>query len=203
MSALLPSAHFEKLAIPTVRLERLAWCRLARVDRGELIDWDSRPGMTRFEPPSPNFGVLYLAQRKRSAFWEVYGKRLLPMAKEDRVLPPSALTDRRWVHFELPLGLVVFDATDIDHVRDIGGSNASFHGDWSASQAWSAALWRHPKQVDGIIYRSDKDTPYDCLALFCRPGRALLGQIRATPAELLGSDTAFLRRLRKRGDLAS
>ena len=202
MTALLPADDFEKFPVPTAPLGRLSWCRLARVDQSELIEWAGRAGITRFVPAAPAFEMLYLAQRKRTAFWEVYAKRLLALVKEDRVLPPSALTERQWVNFELPAGLVVFGATKIDCVREIGASNASFHGDWSASQAWSAALWRHPRQVDRILYRSDKDTPYNCLALFRRPGRALLDRINATKAGLLGDDTAFLQRLRKKGDLA-
>jgi len=203
MTALLPKADFETVDVPNVPLERLSWCRLARVDQPDLIDWDGRPGATRFVPAPTDFEVLYMAQRKRTAFWEVYAKRLLPLVKEDRVLPPAVLTERQWINFEVPVGLLVFDATNIDHLRDIGGSNASFHGDWSASQAWAAALWRHPQKIDGMLYRSDKDTPYVCLALFRRRGRDLLKKITATPAGLLGEDTAFLQRLRKRGDLGA
>jgi hypothetical protein len=127
---------------------------------------------------------------------------LLPLVPADRVLPPGVLAERQWVKFDPAPGFTVFEATKIANVRSIGGSNASFHGDWSTSQAWADALWQHPAKIDGILYRSDKNTPRVCVGLFRRSSRALISQIKATAAGALGDDTAFLNAMRRKSHLA-
>lgn len=203
MGALLPPADFAaRFKIPISPPAARPWWRLALTSRPALVDWDERPGATRFVSAAGGYEILYLAQDKRTAFWEVYANRLLPLAERDRVLPPGVLADRQWVKFDLPSDLRVFDATKIANVRAIGASNACFHGEWPVSQAWAEALWHHPQRVDGILYRSDKNTPRRCVAIFRRAGRAPLRRIKATAVGVLGDDGSFLSAMRKKGYLA-
>ena len=200
MRALLPPADFgTRFSIPTEEISADGpWWRLARVSRPRLVDWDGRSGESRFVPKIKPHEILYLAADKTTAFWEVFGGRLLPLVPEDRVLPPTVLAERQWVEFEIPSKLKVFPATAVSAIRDIGGSNMSFHGEWTVSQEWGRALWNHPAQIDGIVYRSDKNT-LPCLALFRRPDRKLLDQISAEKRGLLAHDGTFLTAMRKRG----
>jgi RNase P/RNase MRP subunit POP5 len=201
MVPLLPAADFAtRFSMPTVGLRPRTWWRLDPVARPDLIDWDGRAGSSRFVSAAGAHEVLYLSGDKRTAFWEVFSARLLPLEPADRVLPPSVLDSRRWVHFDVPPGLKVFDATEIKSVRAIGASNASFHGDWSLSQAWSDAVWAHPACVDGILYRSDKNRN-KCVAIFRRTTQRRLASIAAEDRGLLGRDGAFLSALRRKGFL--
>jgi hypothetical protein len=202
MAVLLPPPDFStRFSLPTVDLRAGTWWRLALVVRADLIGWDGRPGASRFVSMAGKHEVLYLAGDKRTAFWEVFSARLLPLAPVDRVLPPSVLDDRRWVHFDVPAGLKVFDASEKKSLRAIGASNMSFHGDWSLSQAWADAVWSHPARADGILYHSDKNRN-KCVALFRRATQPRLSSITGEDRGLFGHDGAFLAALRRSGFLS-
>jgi hypothetical protein len=201
MAALLPSPGFAtRFAVPTVDLRPGTWWRLGAAGR-PLLDWDGRPGASRFVSDGGGYEVLYLASDKPTAFWEVFSARLLPLAPADRVLPPRILEKRRWVQFAVPEGLKVFDATAIASVRAVGASNMSFHGEWPAAQAFGQALWQHPVGVDGILYRSDKNLNR-CVALFHRTNQKLLRLLGAVDGGVLGNDVGFLDALRRKGFLS-
>ena len=202
MSALLPPEGFNtKFSVPTVELRPGFWWRLALRNRPKLLDWDGRPGETRFVSGEGGYEILYLASDKMTAFWEVFGGRLLPLVPEDRVLPPAVMAQRHWVAFDVPPVFGVFNATRISAVREVGGSNMSFHGDWSVSQTWGRALWHHPAAIDGILYRSDKNA-LPCVALFHRRHQKHL-VIKAKSHGLLADDGAFLTALRRKGRFAA
>jgi hypothetical protein len=196
MGAPSPAADFAaRFTVPLAALRAGRWWRLAPIARSDPVDWDGRPGQSRFVANTGGMEVLYLATDKPTAFWEVFAARLLPLAPEDRVLPPAALEQRRWVQVEVPKGLRVFDATSVRALRAIGASNMCFHGDWADSQRWAAALWAHPNAPAGILYRSDKN-PRNCVAIF-RRASAGVKTIKGRLDGLLGDDDAFLAAMRR------
>jgi hypothetical protein len=201
MDALLPPADFAtRFRVPTVPLPAGTWWRLARIERKPL-DWDGRPGASRFVSSRDDYQVLYLAADRETAFWEVFAKRLLPLVPEERVLPREVRAERRWVEFSVPPGLRVFDSTDIAAVRALGGAKSSFQGEWEVAQAWGEALWLHPSGPDGILYRSDKNDQW-CVALFRRAEHKRLAAIKAKAGGNLGRDAEFFRDLRRAGAIA-
>jgi len=102
---------------------------------------------------------------------------------------------------DVPAGLKVFDATEIENLRAIGASNMCFHGDSAVSQMWADAVWSHPVGVDGILYRSDKNRN-KCVAIFHRATQRCLGSITAEARGHLGHDGVFLSALRRGGFFA-
>jgi len=142
--------------------------------------------------------LLVLSADKLTAFWEVFSERLLSLAPADRVLLPDVLDARRWIRFDVPPNLKVFDATEIKALRAIGASNMCFHGDFALSQVWADAVWNHPEAVDGILYRSDKNRN-KCVSLFRRTTQPRLELIIAKDQGLLGHDVTFLSALRRGG----
>lgn len=197
MGALTPPADFARWTIPVVPPDpKLAgkYLRLAHIARPDPVDWDGRPGETRFVSPKGGYSVLYLAPDKPTAFWEVFAARLIPLEPEDRILPPAKLRERHWVNLQVPTDLALFDATNIKAVRDIGGTNMSFRGGWDITQQWGDALFHHPQNIDGIIYASDKNDE-KCLAVFqrgARPADAITGAF----GSLMADDPGFLTEMR-------
>jgi hypothetical protein len=76
------------------------------------------------------------------------------------------------------------------------GANASVTSgvDYSCSKRWSLALYNHPAQPDGILYRATHDNNGLAVALFDRAGNALDA---GTTAPLL-SDLVLLGRILER-----
>jgi hypothetical protein len=68
----------------------------------------------------------------------------------------------------------------------MGATAAVSSGGYDISQPWSRAIFAHPAEADGIVYRSNHDNGELCVALFdrCRtrlrahPPTALLGDRR-------------------------
>lgn len=89
----------------------LHWTRLATRTRPGLYDWDDR-AVSRFSHPAHPFKILYLADGKETAFWEVFGADIEDMPIGNRALSVKLqLEPREWVEFEVPPDLRLIDVT--------------------------------------------------------------------------------------------
>jgi RES domain len=122
------------------------------------------PPTGRWDAPSGQFGVCYLAVGDpRIAFAETL------LRGPDTVVSEQALAERGLAHFEVaaPLRLVMMHGPGL---AAMGATSAVSSGPHEFSREWSLALYRHPQQPDGIVYRTRHDDDGLGIALFDRAG---------------------------------
>lgn len=137
----------------------------------------------RFDDPQQRFGVLY------------GGLGLLGCAAETIVgqrysghvdLPPfdrRALAEQRVARLVIPgtAKLALIDIVDIGLLMLGADARLTNEADYAASQAWSRALWEHPDEADGLLYRSRYDPAQLCVALYDRAQRHGLRMVDEGP----------------------
>ncbi|MGH8730031.1 MAG: RES family NAD+ phosphorylase, partial [Burkholderiales bacterium] len=126
-------------------------------------------------PDGLAFGTLYLGQDAYAAFIEAFsqgvGSTPLGLFISASLLRRSCLCA---VQVTRPLRLV--DLTSGAALKRLSASADSRVGDGPhvVSQSWAAALWTHPDQPDGLIYRARNAPDHRSIALFDRAADALV-----------------------------
>jgi hypothetical protein len=145
------------------------WLRLAARHRPEH-DWDDR-SVSRFSHPEHPFKIIYLADGKETAFWEVFGADLEDMPVGNRALSRKAqLETRHWIHFAVSPGLRLIDVTREETLHALRANAGTWLAPYRHCQAWAKALMLHPLHLDGFIYQAcRRGESARCLALFSRP----------------------------------
>jgi RES domain len=116
----------------------------------------------RFDDPLKRYGVLYVSSRPEAAFAEVF-LRTLSLTVVDEV----DLWARSLTSFAAN-SLRCLDLTG-SGLRKLSCDNRiSTEKPYTTVGLWSRALYTHPQQPDGIIYRSRHNPRFRCLALFDR-----------------------------------
>lgn len=149
-----------------LRLRPLAaddWSRIHRAELGPCY-YSEDPG-NRFS--SAGFGVLYLADQAKTAFW-LFWDELGTRAENERRIGRAKLNQRvvRGAHVKRPLR--VFDATNPRSLKAVSAPTATFSGDYANCQLWARALYDHPSKPDGVLYPSARHGGAVCLALFAQ-----------------------------------
>lgn len=163
-------------------------------------DWDDR-AVSRFSHPTLPFKILYLADEKETAFWEVFGAAIEDMPVDNRALSRKAQVDtREWVTFDVPRGLRLIDVTSDDTIHALRANAGTWLAPYKHCQAWAKALMLHPLQLDGFIYQSCRcGSTARCLALFSRPDIKTMEQLIGAHADphhpAVTTDPDFLRLL--------
>ena len=150
-----------------VTLNQRTWYRLHRAEHAPI--YFGRTGLNRFDAPDSEFGVLYLGDSPHCCFVETYGRS---DRGAHRIITRRELTGRHLSYLESDRPLRAIDLTGAGLAR-LGADNRLATGDYRVAQRWSAALWSHPDQPDGLLYRSRHDPSLSCLALFDRAEEAL------------------------------
>jgi hypothetical protein len=165
-----PAAEFAKCNPALVAAYDVQWLRLAAIARASPYDWDDRV-VSRFSQPTHAFRILYLADAKETAFWEVFGADIEDMPVEQRSLSIKAqLQTRHWVRFEVPTGLRLVDVTKEETLHALRSNTGTWLAPYKHCQAWAKALMNHPLKLDGLIYQAcRRGEAARCLALFSRP----------------------------------
>jgi hypothetical protein len=165
-----PDAEFAKCSPSLVASSRQRWCRLAAIARPSLFDWDDR-AVNRFSHPTLPYKILYLADEKETAFWEVFGGDIEDMPVDNRALmKKTQIETREWVSYEVPAGLRLINVTDEDTIHALRSNASTWRAPYKHCQAWARALMNHPMHFDGFIYQScRRGSTARCLALFSRP----------------------------------
>ncbi|WP_119461612.1 RES family NAD+ phosphorylase [Rhodospirillaceae bacterium SYSU D60014] len=167
----LPPQNFAQARLPLFRR------RPANILRIHALDVEAchfgRSGKARFDDPEREFGVFYggiglACCVAETILGEICAGRLAPAG-----LGAQDLADRLACHLELPPGatLTLVDLTGAGLLRLGADARLEAEADYRVSQIWSRALWAHPDQPDGILYRSRYDTSRRCIALFDRAQR--------------------------------
>lgn len=122
-----------------------------------------RAGTERFDAPDGRFGVCYAGEDDASTFIETFGH-----VTGRRVVTASELVARGRARLTTSRPLRLVDLTGPGLAR-LDADNALAAGcDYALSQSWSAALWAHPGQPDGLPYLTRHDPALRSVALFDR-----------------------------------
>jgi hypothetical protein len=130
----------------------------------------------RLNAPSHMYGVLYVAKTVHGAFAETFlrdpGRTLLPT---------DLLAKKAYVTIEVQRQLKLVRMAGPGLAR-IGATAQVVHGGkpYHGPQAWSDALYRHPRKYDGISYHARHDDEALCYAIFERASGALREASRET-----------------------
>jgi hypothetical protein len=143
----------------------------------------------RFDDPDSRFHVCYLAAAMEICFAETF-LRNPPV----RILSLDDLASRSIATIEVRRELRLVPVHGPGLARLGVTAELASGADYSVSQSWSAALWRHPDKPDGILYRSRHDDSALCVAVYHR-AKHNLAVVRD---KSLAEDAPQLARLLKR-----
>lgn len=116
----------------------------------------------RFDDPQGQYGVLYGATSPEAAFAEVFLRHLSRMDIAETDLEVRSMSTFT------PKSLRGVDLTSPGLRRLSCDNRISTERPYHTTQQWSRALYLHPQQPDGIIYRSRHNPRFQCVALFDR-----------------------------------
>ena len=142
----------------------------------KLHNWRyfGRNKFERFDDPHGVFGVLYGSTTADAAFAEVFLRKLASMSVAQADLQSRAVS--------------TFNARPLKCVERTGSGLRKLSCDnrispekpYRTTHLWSRALFLHPQQPDGLVYRSRHNPRFRCLALFDRCD-AKLTDVRSEP----------------------
>ena len=155
-----PPADLDHIDLPLVALNPAELLRLFPLGKPPIHFRVAKKGQKayRFDAPSGEFGVMYCAFSLEVCFAETLlrTRAYETPASEPTLIDESELRSKGVVQLGGDGGqqLVLADLT--------GGGLARLHCDGSIStvsryaipRQWALALWKHPKQIDGIRYVS-------------------------------------------------
>jgi hypothetical protein len=124
-------------------------------------------GFNRFDAPSGQYGALYVAADAYAAFIETFGRELGRRRIEAAQVASRALARVDQIR---PLRLVDLTGPGLSL---IGADSRLAAASYDLSQRWALALYEHPDQPDGLLYRSRHDPSRLCAAIFDRAASAL------------------------------
>jgi hypothetical protein len=128
-------------------------------------------GSGRFAVPD---GTLSLGYDDRASFSEAFDHQFKTIGGlvvvSESVLQQSCLCP---VELLRPVRLV--DVTSGPALRKLGADAAIGDGTHLSSQEWSLAIWNHPEQPDGLLYRCRSAPELLSIALFARASSAVRG----------------------------
>ncbi len=128
----------------------------------------------RFDDPLGVFGVLYGSTTAEAAFAEVFLRQLASMSVAHVDLQARAISTFN----ARPLRCVELTGSGL---RKLSCDNRiSTEKPHQTTRLWSRALFLHPQQPDGLVYRSRHNPRFRCLALFDRCD-AKLAEVRSEP----------------------
>jgi hypothetical protein len=157
--------HAERLPIHTVdagsRIHRIHLTKYAAKYFGRSGEW-------RFDAQDKkSFGTLYAGLTAEVAFVETLlrGRGCFVAQAELDVRSFCTFVPKR------PLKLVSLYGASLTRLKATAAISSG--PAYDVSQAWAHALWSHPDQPDGIVYRSAHDDDQHALVLFDRAAAAV------------------------------
>jgi hypothetical protein len=174
-----PPADLHRRELPLVTLaERApALYRSHRLDRPySPVAFNFRPIADRFNAPNGEYGVLYLAADPFAAFIETFGASMVTAARELRLVSESDLARRCLCRIDVddPAGIRLVNLADGHGFSRLGiDGRISTTKQRHITRQWAMALWQHPEQPEGILYRACNDPARLAVMLFDRIGDVL------------------------------
>jgi hypothetical protein len=143
------------------------WCRIHAAAH-DPVYFGTEP-RNRFDAPAGEFGVLYVARDAHGAFIETFG--------HDTGRMPF-VTDAELSSRELSIVRASRELRLVD-LRGAGlakmGADAELTNgpDYDLARRWALALYNHPREPEGILYRARHDPDRSCAAIFDRARLAI------------------------------
>lgn len=145
------------------------WVRFHACRRAALFFGKS--GLHRFDAPGGEYGILYAGEDVFCAFIEVFGDPL-----DLRLVSRAHLRSYCLSQITTSRSLRLIDLT-AHGLCGLGADGRLTSGDdYALSQRWARALWDHPQQPGGLVYRARHDPSKESVAIFDRAWRALRAQ---------------------------
>lgn len=142
-----------------------------------------KTGDGRFDDPRGRYGVLYAALKPDAAFAEVFLRELSLLLIQESDLRQRVLS-------EISCGPVKCVDLTGHGLRQISCDNRlATEKPSQTTGLWSRAIFEHPQQPGGIIYRSRHNPQFKCVALFDRHARDL--SLKSTESLLSGALRAW------------
>jgi hypothetical protein len=116
----------------------------------------------RWDSPDDLYGVCYFAMHDHGAFAETM---LRDLSLDDVSMSDLALRSLATIEVVESISLVQLHGHGL---RAVGATAAVVHGSYDVTWAWSAALYSHPRSIDGVRYRARHDDSGFSVALFDR-----------------------------------
>jgi len=120
----------------------------------------------RLNAPDGSYGTTYVAAAVEGAFAESFERNPgLQLLARDFIASKAYAT----LSWPRPLKLAMLHGRGLS---PLGATAAVTHGapPYAIAQQWSAALFHHPANLDGIAYRASHDDDELCYAIFERAG---------------------------------
>lgn len=150
---------------------RSPWFHCHTLRRGPLNF--NRRSTGRFNAPNGKYGVLYLSTSPEGAFIETFGQSSARGDAGVRFVTRDALDSRcLCVLQSQPLRLVDLSGTGLALI-DADARLCTMTDDPGLPQRWALAIWSHPEQPDGLLYRARHDPERLSVAVFDRAGDLL------------------------------
>ena len=143
--------------------------RIHRLDLGPIFfgPGAGNPPLGRWDAPSGEFGVCYLALEPYVAFAETFLRvpGILSLGEED-------LRRRGLAQVRVMRTLELAELHGAGLAR-VGATAAVCSGPHDVSRTWAAAIHAHRRRVDGILYRARHDDDGFAIALFDRAAESV------------------------------
>jgi RES domain len=181
-----PPEDFAERELP-IRTEKGPFFRIHRKEHGAVFYGCT--GCNRFDDFQRKFGVLYAGLDEYAAFIETHGQRMGVNAVSESELQARCLT------LLTPARLVRLVDLTGPGLAKLGADNRLATADHEIAQRWSRAVWEHPAESDGILFRSRHDPSRVSLAIF---DRGVSWQRKPLGSLMQRSNTALLAALLER-----
>jgi hypothetical protein len=175
-----PPADFAQRELP-IRAVGGAFFRIHGKQHGAVFYGCT--GCNRFDDSQQKFGVLYAGLDEYAAFIETHGQRMGINAVSESELRARSLTVLTPARL-----LSLVDLTGAG-LAMVGADNRLAAADHEIAQRWSRAVWQHPAQSDGILFRSRHDPSRISVAIF---DRGINWQKKSLGSLMESSNTALL-----------
>lgn len=168
-----PPSKFKTVPLLTRAIDPATLFRISRYDSGEPFFGKSKAN--RFDDPSSvksgRFGASYFGFSLDVAFAETVLHNLNPMRGLFKI-PVDVLSTRFVVRFSGD-PLIVADMTGHGLKRSGADGSLSSIPDYTYTQQWSRAIYKHPLNLDGFLYMSRHKNNELALVLFDRSAHKL------------------------------
>jgi RES domain-containing protein len=153
-------------ALPVTEIaQSRPWWRIHRSEHPPVFFGppEGQPPTYRFDAPGGEYRILYLGQTLSAAFVETLLRN-----------PRIPFVERAELEKRSSSLLTHHNALKLVDLRGggwsrIGVDSRLTSGSYTRAGQWALALWSHPDQPDGLLYRSRHDPNHICAALFDRP----------------------------------
>jgi len=160
-----PPADLHRRKLPLISSHQ-SWFRLHRREHAPI--YFGRSTANRFNAPDRSFGVLYVGDSPHCSFVETYGRN----DGHRRIVTSASLVERMLAEISLAEQVRLVDLAG-EGLVGLSADARLTTGDYGVAQRWSLALWSHPDEPDGLLYRSRHDPSRLCVALYNRAADAV------------------------------